>query len=266
MKKFSRLIVALVVMLCACCTTLAESDGWRLVETVFTDASGNTQLRYEHAYDEQGEKCGQICYGAEGEWKNSFTWQTTTRADGKLERVVEKYESADGYAVETVYVYSWDPTGYVAYIDITDDSGSASMSMMAYDDQGRVTEENTDSYMLNFEYHPDRNVKKSYWYSTDQLTYTVTELDGQGRAMEARVYVVNGYVEYAESDMTERTVYEYAGDGPDCTYTVYDANGAVVGVTQKVYDADGHSYTTVSYDASGAQTGGTRYVYADFGE
>ena len=266
MKKFLCLLVVLAVALCACCTTFAEGDDWWLVETVFTDGTGNTQMRYEHAYDDQGEKCGQICYGAEGEWRNSFTWQTTARADGKIERVVEKYESADGYVVETVYAYSWDPTGYVAYIDVASDDGHTSMSMMAYDDQGRVIEESTDSYMLNFEYHADRHVEKSYWYSKDQLTYTVTDLDAQGRAVEARVYVVNGYAEYAESDLTERTVYEYAGEGPDCTYTVYDADGAVTEVTQKVYDADGHSYTTVSRDASGAQTGGTRYVYANFGE
>ncbi|MBE6038397.1 MAG: hypothetical protein E7218_04255 [Anaerofustis stercorihominis] len=267
-------VISLILLLCGCNQTddnaVSSGNGemsgeeWEIAEIIYLDADYDQKSRSTYLYNDHGDMCRYESYDENDVRVNLFLWEYTYLEDGRVSSVYN-----DGGDATSSYndVYTWDPSGRIAYIDRTwDDGSTGGPEMKAYDEQGRLIESADGTYQFYYTYTDTMNTVNRYWIKDDSCEYTVRKLNKNGSVEEMRVYNVDGFREYTEADLSQYTVYEYDKDGKLAGTVKYDASGNVVSASRNEYEDDSHSYTSTNYNSSEEITGYSVYKYRPLSE
>lgn len=244
-------------------TSAPVDDGqeWELAEVIYFDAADVQTSRMTYRYNDHGDMCRYENYDKDDALYFSWTAEYSYLPDGRVSSI--HYISGDEYTKS----YNWDPSGRIAYIDTTWNSGSTGEpEMKAYDEQGRLIEEVDGTYQWYITYTGTEKREKRYWISGDITDLTVRRYNKNEKIEEIRVYEAAGFTDCTEDDLTEYTVYDFDEYGRYAGYTEYSADGTVTRSSTYTYETDGHSYLAVRCDAEGNKINSTRYVYKPISE
>ncbi len=259
----------------------ADTDSdciWQLEKTTEYDANGN--IKNILIYDSLGrvtEKlnmqntavyCSRICYYYVGD----------SEVLSKTIGYSKKTESAE-WAVGSTFVYTYnengEPLNSKTYFGPEDTAYLASETEYKYDEQNRVVEELTYSYMNDIQ-KLTRKLISTYDTSGKKTTYDYTIETDEVNAVYTYTYNENGDVKEntivrynTASEVTDhyRYVYEYDANGNCTKKTNYnDKLGTVNGYEEYVYEdvlGNGQNIMVANYHCTnnGTRLSGTEYNY-----
>lgn len=238
-----------------------DGQEWKLAEVIYFNAADAQTSRMTYRYNDHGDMCRYENYDKDDALYFSWTAEYSYLPDGRVSSI--HYISGDEYTKS----YNWDPSGRIAYIDTTWNSGSTGEpEMKAYDEQGRLIEEVDGTYQWYITYTGTEKREKRYWISHDITELTVRRYNKNETVEEIRYYEAAGFTDCTEDDLTKYTVYDFDEYGRHAGYTEYSADGTVTMRSTYTYETDGHSYLAVLCDAGGNKINSTRYVYKPISE
>lgn len=244
-------------------TSAPVDDGqeWELAERIDFDVADVQTSRMIYRYNDHGDMCRYENYDKDDALYFSWTAEYSYLPDGRVSSI--HYISGDKFTKS----YNWDPSGRIAYIDTTWETGlTGEPEMKAYDEQGRLIEHTDGTYQWYFTYTGTEKREKRYWISEDSTDLIVTKYNKNEEVEEIREYEAAGFTDCTEDDLTKYTVYDFDKYGRQSGYTRYLAEGTVTERSTYTYEADGHSYLSLRCDAEGNKIGSARYVYKPLSE
>ena len=248
-------------------TSASVDDGqeWELAELIYFDAADAQTSRTAYQYNDHGDMCRYETYDKNDALEGTTTWEYSYLQDGRVSSV--RIDSGDGDDSIYTEVFSWDPSGRIAYINTTwEDGATAGSGMNAYDEQGRLIEKANGTFQWYITYTETEKREKRYWVSHDITELTVRKYNKDEKVEEIREYRAAGFTDCAEDDLTKYTVYDFDEYGRHAGYTEYSADGTVTMRSTYTYETDGHSFLAVLCDAGGNKINSTRYVYKPVSE